>query len=154
MNYAHSAQKQRAMSYEEAQRRFSYDPLTGLLVRISGQRAGSPAGGVTTRGYLHVYAFGHYFAAHRICWLLHFGEWPQGDLDHINHNKTDNRIENLRSVTIAENNANLPGGQGPKRYGWDRTKGRWRVRCKRNGRFWHGGYFKTEIEAATAAAAL
>lgn len=44
---------------------------------------------------------------HRLIWAITKGEWPNGDLDHINGNKSDNRIENLRVVTHAENMRNM-----------------------------------------------
>lgn len=43
------------------------------------------------------------FAAHRAIWLLHHGEWPKHQIDHINRDPADNRIENLRDVTPLEN---------------------------------------------------
>jgi len=43
---------------------------------------------------------------HRIIWMLHHGEWPQGELDHANRDSTDDRIENLRLATSNQNNAN------------------------------------------------
>lgn len=154
MAHIHSTKKQLRLTLREAADRFSYDPATGVLLRTSGQRAGAVAGTVTTRGYLHVFANGALFAAHRLCWLLHYGTWPKGDIDHINGNKMDNRISNLRSVTVAENNGNRPDSPPAKHYGFDRTKGLWRVHRKRAGRTKHLGYFKTEREAAAAAASL
>lgn len=41
--------------------------------------------------------------AHRAIWFLHFGRWPNDEIDHINHIRTDNRIENLRDVSHSEN---------------------------------------------------
>ena len=46
------------------------------------------------------------YYAHRITWLIYYGEWPKNEIDHINQDPTDNRIENLRDVTHAENNKN------------------------------------------------
>jgi hypothetical protein len=61
-------------------------------------------------------------SAHRIIWLLHYGKWPEYTIDHINRNKRDNRIENLRDVTMGENllnrgNPNSTGICGVSRSG-------------------------------------
>lgn len=47
------------------------------------------------------------FLAHRVAWAIYYGEWPEDHIDHINHDPADNRIENLRVVTHAENHRNL-----------------------------------------------
>ena len=50
------------------------------------------------------YAIKYY--GHRLAWLLHYGTWPEGVIDHINRDKTDNRISNLRDTTTQVNNLN------------------------------------------------
>ena len=71
-----------------------------------GYKAGDPAGFVDGQGYRRVGLFGKHFQAHRIVWMLVHGEWPTGDLDHINGVPGDNRIENLRIATSSQNAAN------------------------------------------------
>ena len=46
------------------------------------------------------------YKAHRVCWLLHYGSWPTFYIDHINGIPSDNRLENLRPCTHAENMKN------------------------------------------------
>lgn len=45
--------------------------------------------------------------AHRVAWFLHHGYWPKNVIDHINGNRHDNRIENLRDVSHQENIQNI-----------------------------------------------
>ena len=69
--------------------------------------AGKPAfTSRTSHGYLHGSLFGRFFSAHRVIWALVHGEWPASEIDHINGDRADNRLANLRAVTPAENRKN------------------------------------------------
>lgn len=73
----------------------------------NGKYAGKPA--ITTRdprGYLFGAIGGKNVYAHRVIWALLNGEWPDGEVDHINRDKSDNRPSNLRVVTHRENRLN------------------------------------------------
>lgn len=52
------------------------------------------------------------FSEHRVCWALHYGEWPSGVIDHINGDPTDNRICNLRDVDQSVNCQNRRKAHG------------------------------------------
>lgn len=67
---------------------------------------GEQLGGIDSRGYQRLFLLGRNYPVHRIVWLLVRGEWPLGHLDHINGDKADNRIENLRLCTLSQNAAN------------------------------------------------
>lgn len=68
----------------------------------------TPEKATSNSGYLTVYYNGRNTFVHRIVYFLAHGEIPDGMfVDHINRNRTDNRIENLRLVTRAANNQNL-----------------------------------------------
>lgn len=60
----------------------------------------------TTHGYKVVTIFDKQYPAHRICFALHYGKHPQGDIDHINGIRTDNRLSNLREATKRQNATN------------------------------------------------
>ncbi len=95
------------LTYDEAHRIFEYDPKTGFLkwkVRTSirvvvGQVAGTP----NADGRRKIRYNGKYFLATRVVWLMNIGAWPTTQLDHINMNPTDDRMENLRPATHAQN---------------------------------------------------
>ena len=75
----------------------------GLITR--DDRANSN-GSIDRYGYLILKIKGVQFKAHRVAWLLNYGEFPIYELDHINGDKTDNRIENLRESNRVEQNRN------------------------------------------------
>lgn len=96
------------MTYEEANELLDYNPKTGALTwkNRMGRWGRIPAGSLATatdsKGYLYVHIGPKNYRAHRVAWLLHYKEWPSKDLDHINRNRTDNRITNLREATRSE----------------------------------------------------
>lgn len=80
---------------------------------------------------------------------------PTGmDVDHINHDKLDNRLENLRVCTRSQNLANmLPSKKGTSRYKgvrWDESRGKWLARISVNNKMKHLGRYYSEIDAARA----
>jgi hypothetical protein len=72
----------------------------------TGVRKTLKAGNKNKKGYWDVRVNGKLIKAHRIIWFLHNGTWPIGDIDHIDGDKNNNQIENLRDVTRSENNRN------------------------------------------------
>lgn len=89
----------------------NYDSGSGHLSwkvdRKNGtSRAGDRAGYKHRTGYLELEVNGKSFLAHRVCWLLHFGTMPEGQVDHINGIRDDNRISNLRVVANRTNSQN------------------------------------------------
>jgi hypothetical protein len=93
-----------------ARRLFQYDPATGALrwaeSRGGTARAGTIAGAVSRYGYRRVGVDGEKYMAHRIAWLMTYGTPPEGDIDHINGLRDDNRIANLREVPRLLNSQN------------------------------------------------
>lgn len=88
----------------QLRKQLDYNPHTGLfLCKANPTRE---KGRLTTNGYRQIMVNGERFAAHRLAWLYAYGQWPEGQIDHINRVKDDNRIENLRVVTPKQNNEN------------------------------------------------
>jgi hypothetical protein len=87
---------------------------------------------------------------HVLVWVYHYGP-PNGLIDHINRNPLDNRIENLRIVTVSQNALNRPkqanNTSGFKNVSWHKYKKKWRVRVKVAKKELHIGYFD-DIELA------
>lgn len=109
---------------------------------------------VDGRGYCQAVVLLRHYNAHRIIWFYHYGVWPDGEIDHINGIPTDNRIENLRVVTSAENSKNLKlradNKSGATGVSWNPCSSTWRVRIRENCKTIEIGSF-TKIDAAIAA---
>ena len=137
-----------------------YDPWTGRffwLVARSNIQAGMEAGTVLKDHnctYMRLCIDGHRYSAHHLVWLYANGEWPSSHIDHIDVNGLNNRIDNLRLATTAENTRNSRlsrrNTSGFKGVTYDRWRCRWKSAIKVIGKSRHLGYFDTP-EAAHAA---
>jgi len=156
---------------------FKYDPETGHLylkerprsefsplcygrhIKRIGKLAGSP----NKQGYIKVIVDGTYYSAHRIVWLICFGEYPAYpayEIDHINGDRSDNRIANLRKVTKSDNQRNagkrvnntsgVHGVNWKPRYNSIPGDGRWVARIWKGPRHIYLGQFRSLREAEIA----
>lgn len=131
-----------------------YFPETGLFVwKVSPGRkvpAGSMAGSISHWGYWVIRYRGRLYRAHRVAWLLMTGNWPAKDIDHRNGDRSDNRWNNLREATRAQNAANrIVRGKYPKGVTLHRC-GKFQAQIKKNGKKHYLGLFHTAEGAATA----
>lgn len=78
--------------------------------RLNGKKAGC----TDSAGYAVVKISGKVYKAHRVIWFLCNGYWPEGWIDHIDGNKSNNSLENLREVTFSQSNANRGKTSKPK----------------------------------------
>lgn len=94
------------------------------------------------------------YYTHRIAWLIYYGEWPKNQIDHINQDPTDNRIENLRDVTQAENQKNrtLYNNNTTGYLGVSKHHGKYRARIRINSIEKNLGDYDTVEEAAAVRA--
>lgn len=134
--------------------RLNYDADTGVFTWRTSSRVPSKVGRVAgshdVRGYLQLRIGGNVLKLHRLVWLHVYGEWPRGQIDHINGVRDDNRLSNLRVVTHAINCQNkrapLPSNKsGFLGVSWH--AGAWRATIVLNGKQYHLGRFKTPEEA-------
>lgn len=155
---------------EYLRKRLRYEPETGKLFwRVAGREefvsqrswtvwnkrySGKEVGRVSARGYLVVVLRGKSLASHRVAWAIHTGAWPQNQIDHINGLRTDNRFENMRDVTHAENSRNMRmldrNSSGRVGVFWAAQSKRWNAQIGHNGRRIHLGSFKEFTDAVAA----
>jgi len=136
----------------------NYDPETGVFTwrkRISIRiKVGSRAGRVNWKGYRMIGIDGALIMEHRLAWLYVYGEWPDRQIDHINRDKSDNRIANLRLATNSQNHINKGlqknNTSGFKGVIWEPSLGKWRARIKINGKNKYLGVHRTREAAAAA----
>lgn len=144
--------------------RLHYDPSTGVFIwnahatlpkKWNTRYAGTPAGWVhaSLRGYRKITISlrkTHYLAS-RLAWFYVTGSWPSDQLDHINHDSLDNRFENLREVSNAENSKNrareVRNKSGVAGVRFRKHVGKWECSIGVDGRAIHGGRFATLEEA-------
>lgn len=100
---------------EALRKAVSYDPNSGVFLRREktgpNVKVGSIAGSVDKQGYRRIRVSGTTYQAHRLAWQYVHGAAPCGSIDHINGQRDDNRIENLRLVDHSTNLENLKGAR-------------------------------------------
>lgn len=135
-----------------------YDPETGLLwwIKTNSQRApaGSVAGCLSKRtGYVSVGVNGKRMRAHRVVWMMVYNEIPS-EIDHIDGDRSNNRIENLRLVSRSGNNQNRGvqrnNTSGATGVSFDSYRSRWAARIQSNGKQISLGRFHSFNEAVRA----
>lgn len=105
------------LTQERLKELLHYDPETGVFTHHPGsRRAGVVVGRVHSLGYWRVGIGtisngGATYFAHRLVWLYVHGTWPEGQIDHVNGNRLDNRIANLRDATHSVNQQNMKRAQ-------------------------------------------
>jgi hypothetical protein len=108
---------------------------------------GSIVGSLTKAGYLSVHLDGRTILLHRLIWKLFHGEDPGEMLvDHVNRNRTDNRISNLRLLSAQNNLFNMEA----KGYSYDKTRGKYLACITRDYKFINLGYYDCPLLARLA----
>lgn len=126
-----------------------------LMNAWNGRFAGKEAfTSMTYKGYMAGHLLSKPLLAHRLAWAIYTGKWPADQIDHININKSDNRICNLREASNSENQMNTParisGQHKSKGVGFAKHMGKWVARITTDGNRQFLGYFDRKEDAVSA----
>lgn len=156
---------------EELRQLLRYEPETGKLfwkersaemfkdkrthgmwnTRYAGKEAFTT---ISAYGYRGGKVFDRMYLTHRVAWAIHYGEWPDDQIDHVDNDKLNNRIGNLREATHSENMHNQgvrkTNTSGYKGVSWDSGRKTYRARIRLGGKMIYLGRFSS-AEAAHAA---
>lgn len=127
---------------------FTYDPETGDFIKYDGRW-----GFIDSYGYIAISYDGNRYKVHRLIWVWVYGEEPD-QIDHINGDRQDNRIQNLRSVNHKTNCRNrgkqINNKSGFNGVSWHEHSGKWGAQLKVDCKQIHIGYYNSPQEAADA----
>jgi hypothetical protein len=147
------------MTPEQLREYISYNPVLGTFTWVqttsSRVQMGNPAGGINSRdGYHEVTLHGKHWYGHRLAWYLTHGVLPRM-IDHVNQDRGDNRISNLREVSYSDNAKNCGVSKNSTTkvtgvYPMPKNSGKWRAQITVNYKSIHLGVFDTQEEAIAA----
>jgi hypothetical protein len=139
-----------------------YDPETGIFKwkprpfsppNINGLLARRNAGALS-HGYLRLTIGNRGYYAHRLAWIYVYGKWPVGEIDHIDLNKSNNKIANLRQSDSSQNSCNMAipstNTSGYKCVSWNKKTGRWMAKIQIRKKQIYLGLFDTPEAAYQA----
>lgn len=150
------------LTHESLVAALSYDGGTGVFTwrsyRTGTAPKGATAGNINTnkngRKYLRICIDGKAFLAHRLAWFYVHGEWPELQIDHIDGDGLNNRIENLREATVSQQNQNRRmhknNTSGVKGITWKKRRGKWQAQIEHQGKAIYLGSFENKEAAAEA----
>jgi hypothetical protein len=116
--------------------------------------AGKVAGSLSFYGYYIIVIDNKLYLAHRLAWVITYSEWPKEEIDHIDGDRSNNKISNLRLATSQENKMNSSirsdNTSGLKGVSWSKCKNKWKSHINFCSKQKHLGYYE-KIEDARAA---
>lgn len=128
---------------ERVKQIIAYDPLSGVFTwkenRGGSAKVGSKAGAYREAdGYTHIFIFGKQWLAHRLAWTLENNLIPDCmEVDHIDGDRQNNAIRNLRLATSSQNKFNAclrkDSVTGVKGVGYDKKRKKWTGRVRADG---------------------
>jgi len=146
------------ISRDRLKEAFDYDPITGIFrwKNVTNTRIvpGDIAGSVYPNGYIYLQVDGGRYEAHRLVFLYEDGYMPEGQVDHINRKRWDNRRCNLRDASLQGQQRNCgmrrDNMSGVKGVSWFNPTRKWIAYIGLNGKNKHLGYHETLLDAAYA----
>jgi len=144
-------------SQEELHELFDYNPKTGELTwktnLANNVKTGDQAGTLNQTGYINIKIKSSLYRSHRLVWMWQYGKDPGAlEIDHINGNRADNSIDNLRLVTPEENSRNRkkPSNNTSGVTGVYKERKKWRAHLRFNGKRMCKGRYEDWFEAVCA----
>jgi len=135
-----------------------YDQTEGVfrwLVYYGGLTVGSAAGTMNTNGYMVIGIGGQKYRTHRLAWLYTHGVWPTDTIDHMDCDRTNNRISNLRAVPHCINMQNMRQATKANALGelgvyWSNKRKGYMASVSLNNKKKRRGPYKTQARASLA----
>lgn len=126
----------------------NYNQNTGIftwIVNKNRAHIGDIAGCSNSKGYIYIQINGYNFRAHRLAWLYVYGKFPDYEIDHIDRDRKNNRISNLRDINHNQNMQNTKiyssNKSGYRGVSWNKTQCKWKVTVRYKQKHYHGGVF-------------
>ena len=148
------------LAQKELKELLHYNPETGVFTwlkvhaKTRTAKVGGIAGCLHSAGYIMIGIKGTNYYAHRLAWLITYGDWPKEQIDHQDHNRSNNMISNLREATRQENARNQSLSRANKSgvcgVIWYKPTNKWMANIKENGKLVNLGYFYDFFEACCA----
>lgn len=142
-------------SKEELDKYISYDPISGEFYRLKmDKRSKGKTGTITNHGYKKISINNKQWYAHRLAWIIYYGKDTKEFIDHIDRNKLNNRISNLRTANKSQNARNVMLRKDNK-YGitginWHIKARKWMASIALEGKLFYLGLYETLIDAVIA----
>lgn len=145
------------LTIEQLKAAVAYDRDTGKFVWLSARNhytIGREAGSLDSYGYRRISIGGTFYKAHRLAWMYIYGALPPSELDHINGDRDDNRITNLRLADRYINTQNISmrcgNSSGFRGVSFYRPTAKWKAQIRHRNKTTHLGYFETPEDAHAA----
>ena len=151
---------ERILDVNQLREILDYNPETGVFVwkrMLAHRRKSGSVAGSKTHGYVEIGVWNRSYRAHHLAWLYVYGEWPKGVIDHIDGDRSNNAISNLREATNQQNAQNRHWASSSKESSsllgitWNKRSKCWMAQIKHpNGNNVNLGLYDSEQDAYAA----